>query len=140
MLSVRSRAAAAAALLALAGCGAGDKPSGPEAARAATEDFAHAFGKGSGSRACELLTTSAQAAFVKRLKVSTGAANCQEAIIRVHSLAGKQVTDAFSGAKATNPKVTGTTATVTLTASGHATTVRLVKEGGDWKLNGVPGI
>lgn len=131
---------AVAVAVALAGCGGGDMPSDTEAARAATADFAHAFGEGSGSRACELLTTSAQAAFVKRVKGSTGAANCNEAIIRVHSLAGKDVTDAFASAKASAPKVTGSTATVTLTASGHATTVRLVKEGGDWKLTGVPGI
>jgi hypothetical protein len=50
------------------------------------------------------------------------------------------VTGAFAAAKVTDVQVKGDTATAQLTSSGHSTSVGLTKQGGDWKLTGVPGI
>ena len=59
---------------------------------------------------------------------------------RIHDLAGSSVTDPFAAATVSGVKVTGATATATLTANGHSTSVYLAKLGDSWKLTGVPGI
>jgi Tfp pilus assembly protein PilW len=135
----RTAAFAAAALLA-AGCGGGTSSSSPDAAGVAVTDFSKAFGAGDGSKACDRLTSAAQAAFVKRVQVLSPAPDCPTAIKRVHDAVGGQVTGAFAAAKASDVKVKGDTATARLTAAGHSTLVRLEKQDGSWRLTSVPGV
>ena len=128
-----------AAALAIGGCGGGGSDSGGDP-KAAVEGFAKAFGAGDGKQACDLLTPAGRTAFLKRVRTLAGTNDCPTAIKRVHDAAGAQVTGAFASAKVSAVKVSGSTGTATLTAAGHSTTVRLAKEGGAWKLEGVPGI
>jgi hypothetical protein len=131
----------AAVVVAAAGCGGGDgKPSDETAARDTVTAFTKAFAAMDGDKACALLTPQAAAAFVERARVATGSIRCPETMQRVAQLAGSSVTDPLSKATVGEVKVTGNTATTTLTASGHSTPVTLSKADGDWKLNGVPGV
>jgi Tfp pilus assembly protein PilW len=125
----------------VAGCGGGGGSTpGPAAAGAAVTGFSRAFGAGDGAKACGLLTSAAQAAFVKRVQVLAPTSDCPTAIKRVHDAAGTQVTGALAAAKVSAVKVNGNAATATLTAAGHSTTVGLAMQDGAWKLTGVPGI
>jgi hypothetical protein len=136
-------AVALALALAPVGCGGnggGTAKPDPQAVRAAVTGFTSAFGSGDGKAGCDLLTSAARAAFVKRVQPLTGTADCAAAIQRVHDAAGAQVTGAYAQAKVGAVKVTGSTATAKLTAGGATTQVKLAKEGGRWKLASVPGI
>ena len=130
------------AAVAVAGCGGGSdgKPSDETAARDVVTSFTKAFAAMDGDKACALLTPQAQAAFVERARVATGSTRCPETMQRVAQLAGSSVTDPLSKASVGEVKVTGNTATTTLTANGHSTPVTLSKADGSWKLNGVPGV
>jgi hypothetical protein len=137
------RAAATSALVAalLAGCGGGgDKQPDPERVTAATTDYAHAFGSGDGSKACALLTPGARDSLVQRVVSLVGTNDCAQAVNKLQSLAGPNVTGQFRTAKASSPTVTGDKATATLTAGGHATQVTLQKVDGDWLLTRAPGL
>ena len=136
----RALAVVAVAAVALAGCGGGKKQSPEQTARGAVQGFAKAFGDGDGKKACSLLTKSAGTAFVTRAKPLTHANDCPTAIKRVHDEAGGVVTQAYAAAKVGKVTVTGSKATAQVKAGGAATTVGLVKEGGKWKLTGVPGL
>jgi hypothetical protein len=142
--SARLAAPLAIALVA-GGCGGGGGTgvhkalSDPVAVRAAVAGFATAFGAGDGAKSCDLLTPAARAAFVKRVQKLVRSTDCATAMKRLHDDAGAQVTSAFTTAQVGAVKVAGNIATVELTAAGHSTTVHLVKQGGDWKLAGLPG-
>jgi hypothetical protein len=134
-------AALALAVAALTGCGGGEpKVPDSKAAGDAVTGFAKAFASGDGAKACDLLTTGARAAFVKRAQTATGSKDCAGAMKRVHDLAGSSVTGPFATATVSGVKVSGATATATLTAAGHSATVNLAVQDGAWKLTGVPGI
>lgn len=145
MRASRAAVACAVAAAVASGCGGGGGGDGgeaapaPDAVRSAVTGFARAFAAGDGRRSCARLTPAAQAAFLKRVRKLAPAGDCATAIARLHDAAGSQVTQAFATAAVGAVEVAGTTATARLTASGHATTVRLVKQGGDWKLAAVPG-
>jgi 7-keto-8-aminopelargonate synthetase-like enzyme len=132
--------------LALGGCGSGGgggssgTVSDPAAVRTAVAEFSKAFGAGDGKVACTLMTPEAQTALVKRVKSLIPVSTCAEAIAAVHGEAGAQVNIAFADATVSKVKVTGGSATAVLTASGHSAVAKLVKQGGAWKLTGVPGI
>jgi hypothetical protein len=132
--------AAAAVVLLAGGCGGGGSSAEPDAAGTAVTEFAKAFGAGDGTKACDRLTSAAQATFVKRAQVLAPSRDCPTAIERVHDAAGAQVTGAFSAAKVGDVKVKGEVATARLTAAGHSTLVRLEKQGGKWRLTAVPGV
>jgi hypothetical protein len=102
--------------------------------------FSKAFGAGKAKDACDLLTGDARAAFLKRIQALVATKDCTVAMTKVHAEAGADVNQAFSSATVSNVRLKGSAATVTLTASGHSTTVGLLKQGGAWKLTGVPGI
>jgi hypothetical protein len=124
----------------LSGCGGGgDKPSDQEQVSSAVTDFAHAFGKGDGKKACALLTGSARTAFVTRIASLAGTRDCAEAIGKLPGLAGPNVTGPFETATVSKVVVTGDNATAVLTAAGHSAQVTLQKAGGDWLLTHVPG-
>ena len=62
---------AAALVVALPGCGGGDqKVPDSEAAADAVTGFTKAFAAGDGAKACDLLTSAARDAFVKRAQVA----------------------------------------------------------------------
>jgi hypothetical protein len=129
---------AAAALV--SGCGGGgDKPPDQEQVTTAVTDFAHAFGKGDGKKACELLTDSARNTFVTRIASLVGTRDCAEAIAKLPGLAGPNVTGPFQTATVSKVTVTGDNATAVLTAAGHSAQVMLQKADGDWLLTQVPG-
>jgi hypothetical protein len=137
----RRRAAVAAIVVLLAGCGGGGRPvSDSDAARAAVVGFSKAFGTGNEKEACGLLTDDARAAFLERVQALVPTKDCAVAMTKVHDEAGSDVTSAFESATVSNVRLKGSAATATLTASGHSTTVGLLKQGGGWKLTGVPGV
>jgi hypothetical protein len=135
----RAASGALVAVLLLAGCGGSDKGSDQEQVTTAVTDFAHAFGKGDGTKACNLLTPGARDAFASRISTLVGTRDCAEAIGKLPSVAGAEVTGPFQTAKVDQVKVTGDNATARLTAAGHSAPVRLQKRGGDWLLTRVPG-
>src|SRR3954449_8176946 len=145
-MSVRAAAGVSgllgAAVLLVAGCGGGggDERADPEAVIATTNDYAHAFGSGDGDRACELLTPGARDSLVQRVSSLVGTQDCGEAVKKLQTLAGPNVTGQFATAKASAPTVTGDMATATLTAGGHATQVSLEKRDGNWLLTRAPGL
>jgi hypothetical protein len=129
----------AAAALA-SGCGGGgDNTPDQEQVSTAVTDFAHAFGKGDGKKACALLTSGARDAFVSRIASLVGTRDCAEAISKLPGLAGPNVTGPFQTATVSDVRVTGDAATASLTAAGHSAQVTLQKSDGDWLLTHVPG-
>jgi hypothetical protein len=132
--------AAAVAVVLVAGCGGGaDKGSDSQQVSTAVSDFAHAFGKGDGKTACDLLTPAARTAFVSRISSLVGTRDCAEAVGKLPGLAGPNVTGPFQTAKVDAVKVNGDNATARITAGGHSAQVTLVKSGGNWLLTHVPG-
>ena len=122
-----------------AGCGGGSKGSDQQQVTTAVTDFAHAFGKGDGAKACGLLTTSARDAFVTRIAALVGTRDCSQAIGKLPSLAGANVTGPFQTAKVDSVQVSGSTATARLVAGGHSRQVTLQKQDGKWLITHVPG-
>jgi hypothetical protein len=86
------------------------------------------------------MTPGAQAAFVRRVGSALQTKDCASAIAAAHGEAAAQSGLDFSRATVTRLKVTGDSATATVRASGRSATANLVKQGGSWKLTGVPGI
>jgi hypothetical protein len=124
----------------LAGCGDEEKErSEPDQVTAAAAEYAHAFGNGDGDRACSLLTPAAQKEFTERVSTLVGTSDCPEAIEKLQAAAGPNVTGPFQEAKASDPEVTGDTATVTLTAGTGTEEVKLERVDGEWLLTRAPG-
>jgi hypothetical protein len=139
---VRRAASALLAVVALVvpGCGGGgDKPPGEKEAGAAVTSYAHAFGGGDGDKACALLTPDARDAFVKRVASLVGTTDCAEAMAKLQSFAGPNVTGPFEDATVSDVQVDGDKATATLVAGGHSEKVTLELHGDDWLLTKAPG-
>jgi hypothetical protein len=134
-----SALAVLAVLVAGCGGGSGDKGSDPKQVATAVTDFAHAFGKGDGAKACALLTPGARDAFVARISSLVGTRDCADAIGKLPAVAGANVTGPFQTATVDTVKVTGNNATARLIAGGHSAQVTLQKRDGDWLLTRVPG-
>ena len=127
-------------VLAVAGCGGGDDaPPDSEAVSDAVTGYAHAFGGGDGDKACELLTPEARDAFVKRVTSLVGTTDCAEAMTKLQSFAGPNVTGPFQDATVRGVQVDGDRATADLVAGGHTEQVTLEKHDGDWLLTKAPG-
>jgi hypothetical protein len=142
MLRRASSALLAAGLLALvaAGCGGGDKP--PDAQTAVSDTvttYAHAFGSGDGEKACALLTSEARDAFVKRMAAIVGTTDCVDAMDKLTSAAGPEVTGPFQDATVNGVKVDGDSATASLVAGGHTEEVTLERQDDAWLLTKAPG-
>jgi hypothetical protein len=131
----------AVALLALvaAGCGGDDKAPEADQVETAVVAYAHAFGDGDGDKACARLTTAARDAFVKRVTSIVGTNDCAEAMTKLQSLAGPDVTGPFESATVNDVKIDGDHATATLVAGGHDESVSLDLVGGKWLLTKAPG-
>jgi hypothetical protein len=137
----RAASAAAILVLAIAGCGGDDGESAPddEQVNSAVTDYARAFGGGDGERACELLTPEAREAFVKRVSSVVGTTDCGEAMTKLQSFAGPNVTRPFEDATVENVRVDGDRATADLVADGHTEQVTLESVDGEWLLTKAPG-
>jgi len=124
----------------VAGCGDDDegRPE-PEQVTAAVTAYAHAFGKGDGEKACSLLTSGARDALTKRVSSLVGTRDCPEAVEKLQAVAGPNVTGPFQEAKASEPKITGETATVKLMAGAGTEEVKLERVDGEWLLTQAPG-
>jgi hypothetical protein len=130
---------AAAALL--AGCGGDGDDDTPDSERVtnAVTDYAHAFGAGDGDRACSLLTPAARSAFTARVSSLVGTRDCAEAVGKLQSVAGPNVTGPFSEATVDGVEVTGEKATARVKAGGATEEVSLEKRDGEWLLTKAPG-
>ena len=143
---MRRAASCALALVALAaGCGGDggeedDQGSDSKRVIAAVIDYAHAFGRGDGEKACSLLTPAGRDRLEKRVSSLVGGLDCPQAVERVAEVAGPNVTGPFREAEAAGANVTGDSATATLTAAGHTTEVTLEKVDGEWLLARAPGL
>jgi hypothetical protein len=136
--------AASSALVGLAllaaGCGGGGgKGSDQQQVTTAVTEFAHAFGKGDGKRACDLLTPGARDAFVSRIASLVGTRDCAQAIGKLPAVAGPNITTPFQTARTDQVHVSGDSATARLTAGGHSAQVNLQKRDGRWLLTRIPG-
>jgi predicted lipid-binding transport protein (Tim44 family) len=139
----RNRVALAvgAVAVALCGCGGGGSSSSSvDDVRAVTGNFVKAFGAGDGKTACTLLTPEGQAAFVKKVGGPLGVKDCAAAVAAAHGEAKAELNLDFSGASVTSAKVTGDTASATVTAGSRSLPASLSKSGGSWKLTSVPGL
>jgi hypothetical protein len=134
-----SSAVAIALVTLAAGCGGGDDTPDSEQVTKAVADYAHAFGNGDGDKACALLTPGARDAFTSRVSSLVGTRDCAEAMDKLQAVAGPNVTGPFQDATASEPKVEGDTATVTLKAGGASEQVKLEKRDGEWLLTRAPG-
>jgi hypothetical protein len=137
------RAASAALIgvvLAATGCGGGGaKPPDAKQVGDAVTGYAHAFGGGDGVKACGLLTSDARDAFVKRVSSLVGTTDCAEAMSKLQTFAGPNVTGPFQDATVSAVKVSGDRATANLVAAGHSEQVTLERQNGDWLLTKAPG-
>ncbi|MEA2427977.1 MAG: hypothetical protein QOF37_1605 [Thermoleophilaceae bacterium] len=131
--------ALAATALLVAGCGGANKASDQKQVSGAVTEFAHAFGKGDGKKACAKLTPAARITFVSRIESIVGTRDCAEAIGKLPALAGANVTGPFQTAKVDSVKVSGDTATARIIAAGHSAPVSLQRSNGEWLLTRVPG-
>ena len=128
-----------AAAVFAAGCGEDEQRADPQDAAAAVTEYARAFGAGDGERACSLLTPAAKEAFTTRVSTRVGTRDCPEAVEKLQAVAGPNVTGPFQEAKASEPRVEGSTATVKLEAGSGAEDVKLELHDGEWLLTRAPG-
>jgi hypothetical protein len=126
------------AALLVAGCGGG-KASEQKRVSTAVTDFAHAFGKGNGDKACARLTPAARNTFVSRIQSIVGTRDCAQAIGKLPAVAGANITGPFQTARVDSVKVNGDSASARIIAAGHTAPVALQKTGGEWLLTRVPG-
>jgi ketosteroid isomerase-like protein len=130
-------ALAAAALLAVAGCGG---QSEEEKARAALQDYVKAFVNGDGKRACELMTDDTRTVFVDRVAPITKTGDCARSAKTLRTMAGDATADALRGTKISDLQIKGDNATATLEARGSRTHTRLEKHHGQWQIASGPGL
>jgi hypothetical protein len=121
--------------VALAGCGGG----GSDDAKSAIKDYLNAFVSGDGAKACSLMTDQTRQQFVTQVKPITKTTDCAKAITALRTAAGPTVMNALKKTEIKDVKVNGNTATATLKSGSSASTTRLQKEGGQWKVTGLPG-
>jgi spermidine/putrescine-binding protein len=134
----RATAILVAAALALAGCGGGSSGASDQV-KSTVQSYIDAFVKGDGAKACSLMSDATRTQFVARVKLLTKTSDCAKAIQTIRAAAGAATTDALSKVKLTDVKVNGSTATVKLSSGANASTAHLQKQGGSWKVAGVPG-
>ena len=133
----RAAAIVATAALAVAGCGGGGGDE--DAVKSTVESYISAFTAGDGAKACTLMTTATRQAFVQRVQLLTHTSDCGDALNKIRGSAGPAVMSALKKATVSDVKVSGQHATAKLTSGGHSSNAQLQKEGGSWKVSGVPG-
>jgi hypothetical protein len=128
----KSVVAVAACCLALSACGGGG--SDEDQARAAANDFVHAFAEGDMDKACELMTGNA-----KRQIVSAGAAlgggDCPKIMKAARGLMDKGELQDVRNYKIKSVTVKGDTAVIKDNSSDGEPT-RMRKVSGDWLVDG----
>ena len=126
-------ALAAAAALALAGCGGSDSPSDEAAIKSVVRTYFTAFADGNGSEACDQLSVDTRGQIADAAKPKTCAAALTDASKRPEV---KQYLDDFRKVEVEEVTVAGNDASAKVKAIGETTTVPFIKVGGDWKING----
>jgi ketosteroid isomerase-like protein len=132
-----------AAVLVLAGCGGGGRPSDREDISTTITTYYKAFGSGDSATACNQLTSDA----TRVLEASGGGKDCtkllDEALKRPEYA---KIAPKLGEAKVVRVKVTGDTATAVAEVPGVgkkgvtvSTAVPLKKEGGAWKIASTKG-
>lgn len=137
MARIGLAALAAAAALAVSGCGGGDDTSDErEKIETNVHAYFRAFAAGDTGRVCSLMTTSARDRFLE----AAGAKDCASALgVAMDEPAIRRFSDRLEHARVVEVKVgAGGTATAKVAALGVTTEVPLRKEGDVWKLDGVP--
>jgi hypothetical protein len=129
-------ALAAAAALALAGCGGSGAPSDEAAIKTTVRTYFTAFADGNGSEACDQLSVDTRAQIADAAKPKTCAAALTDASRRPEV---KQYLDGFRKVEVEEVNVAGNDASVKVKAIGQTTTMPLIKVSGDWKINGTDG-
>lgn len=147
--SARLALALPAAVL-IAGCGGGSQPrSDTEQVTTTVRSYLRLQATGDAGQACALLTAAGQqqlTAYVakqaSKSPFATGALTCEQAIGIARLAGGSALMTAMRDATIRNVRVTGTTATAEIQGSGDVgrRSVRLVKAGGDWRIQAVPGL
>ena len=135
--------------LVLAGCGGSSSPPPLQQVSTTLKDYLHLQATGEPAQACALLTTGAQQrliAFIKheaaKTPLASGNMTCDQAIGLVRLAAGTDLLTAMRDADVMGVRVTGDHATAVVVGTGDVgrRTVKLVREGGDWKILAVPGL
>jgi hypothetical protein len=137
----------------IGGCGGDDEgdESGDEAAAvAAVDDFYAGIADGDGEAACATLSDAGRAELEGGATGLAEGTTCEDAIEQVVELFNEETLQAISEVEPTVTAISGTTATVEATSFNQATTgegaeleeetieIDLVKEGEDWKIDGLP--
>ena len=131
-----STALVAAAVLAVAGCGGGDRQSDKQKIEATLNAYYTAFADGDGKTACDQLTKVAADQLVK----ATRAKDCASAIQAAGQRPDvKPYTERFRDAKVLSVKVDGPIAAARVRALGQTRPVPLRLEDGKWKIEGATG-
>ena len=129
-------AVAAAAAIALSGCGGDDRESDEKKIEATVSAYYTAFADRDGAKACDQLAAAAARAVVK----ATDTRDCPTAIERATKRPDiAPYTERFRDAKVVSVTVAGSRATAKVSALGEESTVTLVEEDGKWKIQGDPG-
>jgi hypothetical protein len=129
-------ALAAAAALALAGCGGSDSPSDEAAIKSVVRTYFTAFADGDGSKACDQLSIDTRGQIADAAKPKTCAAALTDASRRPEM---KQYLDGFRKVEVEEVTVAGNDASAKVKAIGQTTTLPLIKVSGDWRINGTDG-
>lgn len=124
----------------IAGCGGGSAPPDREQVGSVVLTYARAFGAGDGGKACDQLTPAGRAGFLKLVSVLADTHDCATGMHLLRQAIGPQAAAALHAARVSNVRLSGSTATATITAGAEGAVVRLAKQGGRWRLVAAPGI
>lgn len=134
----RGTAVAIAASLALASCGGGGHDETGEV-RSTVRAYIDAFVRGDGAKTCALMTPKTRAEFVKGVRPLARTDDCAKATVAVRAAAGPRAIAAMRGARISDVKVDGASATAKLSASSGQSIATLKKEGGRWRVSSTLG-
>jgi hypothetical protein len=127
---------AAAAVLALAGCGGGGDAAD---VKATVRSYLDAFVKGDDAKTCALMTAKTREDFVRGARPLARTDDCAKATSAVRAAAGSKAVDAMRDARISDVKVEGDTASAKLTASSGQSIATLKKDGGEWRVSSTLG-
>ena len=125
--------AASVALLSLAGCGGGDKPSDKDQIETALTSYYKAFGKGDSVAACKELAAGTK----EELEKAGGGKDCAEILDQALKRPDyAKVAPKLGAVQVSAVTIAGdkATARATVPGVGKPSVVPLKKEGGSWKI------
>lgn len=110
-----------------------------DAVRVVVVSYVAAYVDSDGPKACSLLTTESQQAFVDAVKDYVDATTCAAAFTEAANQVEEDRRIAFGRAEVSAVRVTGATATATLTVQGISNDFTLVRRDGTWRIANMPG-